>query len=197
PIPDLRAYVLDEWLQPVPPGVTGELYIAGAGLARGYLGQRALTAQRFVADPFGQPGSRMYRSGDLARWRSDDESPFAVLDYRGRADQQVKVRGFRIEPGEVEAHLLDHPEVSQAAVSPHADARGEQRLVGYVVGTADVAALRELLAARVPEYMVPAAFVWVDSIPITANGKRDVRALPEPAFGASAAGRAPRDERER
>ncbi|GAB2755696.1 non-ribosomal peptide synthetase DhbF [Salinifilum aidingensis] len=194
PIPDLRAYVLDEWLRPVPPGVTGELYVAGAGLALGYLGKRALTAERFVADPFGPPGSRMYRSGDLARWRT---GAFDELEYRGRADEQVKVRGFRIEPGEVEARLLEHPAVRDAAVVVTTDGAGERRLVGYAAGTADPDELREHLLARVPEYMVPAVVAPVERIPVTANGKRDVRALPQPQFGAAGRGRAPRDERER
>ncbi|WP_329088596.1 non-ribosomal peptide synthetase [Actinomadura citrea] len=186
-IPDLRVYVLDGRLQPVAPGVVGELYVAGPGLARGYLNRPGLSAERFVADPFGEPGTRMYRTGDLGRWRPD-----GTLDYLGRNDQQVQLRGFRIELGEVESALVRHGAVSDAAVIVRDD-----RLVAYVAGSGvDTADLRRFVGGHLPDYMVPAVVVEVDALPLTSNGKLDRGALPAPDFSAKVSSRAPRTERE-
>lgn len=181
PIANTQLYVLDPSLEPVPPGITGELYIGGAGVARGYLNRPELTSERFLPDPFsGVPGSRIYKTGDLVRYRSD-----AVLEYLGRADDQIKIRGYRIEPGEIEAVLAAQPQIQSNAVVAREDEAGKKLLVAYVVPrkgdipSTDV--LRTHLRERLPEHMVPAQFVYLDALPLTPNGKVDRKAFPAPS----------------
>jgi len=179
PIANTRIYILDDRLQPVPAGVPGELFIAGAGLARGYHNKPGLTASAFIPDPFSTtPGQRMYRSGDLARYRRD-----GVIEYLGRTDHQIKLRGYRIELGEIETTLTEHTEINNALVIAREDRPGDMRLVAYIIPTGNklaVAGIRSRLRRKLPEYMIPAAFVSLDKYPLSANGKIDRRALPAP-----------------
>ncbi|GBD49891.1 non-ribosomal peptide synthetase [Methylopila sp. Yamaguchi] len=183
PVGDRFAYILDDALRPAPDGVAGELFIGGAGLARGYLGRAALTAERFVPDPFGEPGGRMFRTGDLVRWGADGS-----VVYVGRADEQVKIRGYRIELGEIEAALVEAG--AREAVAVAADAPSGRRLVAYATG-ADEAALRDALKRRLPDYMVPSRIVVLPALPRTATGKTDRRALPAADWSAESAGSTP------
>jgi amino acid adenylation domain-containing protein len=189
-----RVFVLNPQMQPVPVGTSGEVYIAGVGLARGYLNRARLTAERFVPCPFGPAGERMYRTGDLGRWLPDGN-----LQYRGRADDQIKIRGFRIEPGEIESVLARHDSVAQCVVVTRTD-RGEKRLVGYVVPVAgaelDPAEVRRFVGRWLPDHMVPAAVVPLPALPVNHSGKLDRKALPAPDFTAAATSREPRTARE-
>jgi amino acid adenylation domain-containing protein len=186
---DVTIHLLDDRLAPVPNGTEGEIYIAGRGVSRGYFGRTDLTAEVFVADPFGAPGTRMYRTGDLGR-RTDD----GLLELVGRASSQVKILGFRVELAEVEAALASYPGLAQVVVVVRELESGEKRLVGYVVpeaGDVDLGALRTHVKESLPDYMIPAAFVQLTSLPLTPNGKLDRKAMPEPDFEAASAYRAP------
>jgi acyl carrier protein len=180
PIANSKVYILDRCLQLVPIGVIGELYIGGDSLARGYLNQPDLSREKFISNPFiKEPGARLYRTGDLARYLADGNIQFA-----GRIDDQVKVRGFRVEPGEIETLLCRHPDVLECVISVCEDATGEKRLVAYIVTSAGQhltsGQLRDYLKEKLPEYMIPSAFVLLDSLPLTASGKVDRRGLPAP-----------------
>jgi hypothetical protein len=195
PVANGHVFLLDRRLRPVPAGVPGELYVAGEGLARGYLGRAGLTAARFVASPFTERGRRMYRTGDVAQWRDDGQ-----LDFLGRSDDQVSLRGYRIEPGEIETVLAGHDSVARAVVLLREDAPGERRLVGYLVPRSgrvlDHDAVRAHAMAVLPAHMVPAVFVSLDALPVTEHGKTDRSALPPPTAGRrpARAAASPREE---
>nr|AGS49543.1 long-chain-fatty-acid--CoA ligase [uncultured bacterium esnapd8] len=195
PIANTQTLILDQALRPVPPGVAGDLWIAGDGLARGYHRQPGMTSTRFVANPFGPPGTRMYRTGDVARWSRTGE-----IEFLGRADFQIKLRGYRIEPGDVEHTLTRHPAVREAVVTVREDQPGDKRLVGYVVAADDAETpsardLQQFVRERLPDYMVPSAVITLPAIPLTANGKLDRSRLPRPETS-SATYRAPESPRE-
>lgn len=195
PIHGARAFVLDQQRRMLPVGVQGELYLGGVCLARGYLGQATLTAERFVPNPFEPPGGRLYRTGDLVRWRGD-----GLLEFLGRLDDQVKIRGYRVEPGEIQARLVDHPGVREAAVIAREEALVGRRLVAYIVAEEDSVPTRDELASHLaqllPDFMVPRAFVQVDALPTTPNGKLDRHRLPAPSAGDDGRYRSPRTDLE-
>src|SRR5581483_4576313 len=193
PLPNVRVYLLDDWGEPVPMGVAGELHVAGAQLARGYHNRPALTAEQFVADPHGsEPGARMYRTGDLARWRPD-----GTIEFLGRVDFQVKMRGYRIEPGEIEARLVEHASVREAVVLVREDTPGDGRLVAYWTGDdVDAALLRAHVSARLPSYMVPSAYMRLEHLPLTPSGKLNRAALPAPVGSGTRSYQPPGGERE-
>jgi glycopeptidolipid biosynthesis protein len=186
PVPRSGLFVLDPWLKPVPVGVVGELYVAGEGVAAGYVRRPGLSSSRFVACPFGEPGARMYRTGDLVRWGDDGQ-----VQYLGRADEQVKIRGYRIELGEVRAALAGLDGVDHAAVIAREDRPGDKRLVGYITGTADPVEVRAQLGDRLPPYMVPAAVMVLEALPLNTSNKLDTRALPAPEYQDAERYRAP------
>jgi acyl carrier protein len=193
PMDDVTVHVLDERLGQIPASVIGEIYIGGRGVSRGYFGRPDLTAERFVADPFGEAGAWMYRTGDLGRWNTEGQ-----LELLGRATDQVKILGFRVELAEVEAALARYPGVADVAVVAQGGA-GDKRLAAYIVRSThdwDLSELRGHAAQQLPEYMVPAAFNVLDALPLTPNGKLDRRALPEPDFASSSLYRAPRTNEE-
>jgi amino acid adenylation domain-containing protein len=195
PIDNTATYVLDDTLRPVPVGAPGDLYIAGSGLARGYFGRPSLTAERFVPDPLGAPGSRMYRTGDVVRWSAE-----GTIVFVRRADDQVKIRGFRVEPAEVEAAVRTLESVGDAVVVAHENAAGNKQLIAYVVAASgaelDLAALRGKSAELLPDYLVPSRFIVLDFLPLTARGKLDRKALPAPQADRVGTGRPPRTPQE-
>ncbi|WP_433555817.1 amino acid adenylation domain-containing protein [Pseudonocardia xinjiangensis] len=193
PVAGTQVYVLDDELRPVPVGVPGELSVAGSGLARGYLNQPALTAQRFVPNPYGSPGERLYRTGDRVRWNRRGD-----LEFLGRTDDQVKIRGFRVEPGEIRTVLSQHPDVTAAAVVVRADPAGTNHLVAYVTpGLDSPDVLRAFLSRQLPDHMIPTAIICLDALPLTANGKLDHKSLPAPTFDSAAPSRPPGTPMER
>ena len=195
PIANTQIYILDDRLMPVPPGVSGGMYIAGLGVARGYLNRQDFTAEKFIPNPYGLPGGRMYWTGDLAKWRNDGS-----IEFLGREDAQVKIRGFRIEPAEVEATILDYEGIEQAAVVVREDHLGERRLGAYIVpsigASIDTVLLRKHMSRVLPEYMIPAAFVQMQKLPLTPNGKLDRKSLPVPEFTTEMGWQVPRTQPE-